>query len=375
MKKRIVFLLKVCLFAAISSSAYAAAVENVRAAQRPRSNVVEIFYDLEAPEGGVYAVSVSIAGGGDAPALSTLSGDFGPDIIPGRNKKIEWDAGADWSQHVQSNLVATVTATRLDAELSMGMVFIPGGTNSDTDPDFGPYSLSVESFYMDKTEITYAHWKRVYNWALQHGYSFDNQGSGKGNNHPVHTINWYDCVKWCNARSEMEGLTPTYLTGGVIYRVGQFRPDEDFNANGYSLPTDTEWEYAARGGLRSKLFPWGNIISHSKANYYGDDSLVFDMSGGYHPNFSTEGTPFTSPVASFAANGFGLYDMAGNVWEWTNPVAGFDPDIRGGSWCEGSYFCRCQKSGWDSGFIYPYPEPSLHHAAHHAIGFRSVRRH
>ena len=92
--------------------AQGARVENVRAAQRPRSNVVEVFYDLVAPEGGVYDVALAIGGGGAEPPLSTLGGDWGADVIPGRNKKIEWDAGADWAQHVGSNLVATVTATR-----------------------------------------------------------------------------------------------------------------------------------------------------------------------------------------------------------------------------------------------------------------------
>ncbi len=76
---------------------------------------------------------------------------------------------------------------------------------------------------MDRTDVTYALWQQVYNWAIAHGYSFDNVGSGKGTNHPAQAIDWYDCVKWCNARSEMEGRTPAYYTSAtlaVVYRGG-----------------------------------------------------------------------------------------------------------------------------------------------------------
>ncbi len=143
-----------------------------------------------------------------------------------------------------------------------GMVRIPGGTNSGSD-DFGAYSLTVSSFYMDRTKVTKAQWDRVYNWAVSHGYSFDNAGSGKASNHPVQNVNWYDCVKWCNARSEMEGKTPCYNLSTWSC---------DFNANGYRLPTSDEWEYAARGGLSGKRFPWGDTITHSQANYYSSSS-------------------------------------------------------------------------------------------------------
>ena len=343
----------------------AATVENVRAAQRPRSNVVEVFYDLVAPDGGVYDVALAIGGGGVSPPISTLGGDVGADVIPGRNKKIEWDAGADWAQHVGSNFVATVTATRSDADTgpSKGMVRIPGGTNSGTDPDFGAYSLTVDAFYMDRTEVTYAHWKRVYNWAVAHGYSFDHAGSGKGASHPVHTVSWYDCVKWCNARSEMEGRSPAYRVGGAVYRTGQSSPDVDLGGNGYRLPTSEEWEYAARGGLHGKRFPWGDTISHAKANYCGySSSYSYDLSSGYHPRYKDGTYPYTAPVASFAANRYGLYDMAGNVWEWT--TSGSPRSYRGGSWYNpGGGLCRCGLDNWT------YPS-----GAYYNFGFRSVRR-
>ena len=77
---------------------------------------------------------------------------------------------------------------------------------------------------MDVNLVSYSQWQAVYNWAIAHGYIFDYAGSGKASTHPVQTIDWYDCVKWCNARSEKEGKTPAYYTDAglsVRYRSGE----------------------------------------------------------------------------------------------------------------------------------------------------------
>ena len=183
-----------------------------------------------------------------------------------------------------------------------GMAFIPGGTfqmgdsfeEGDSD-ELPVHSVHISGFYMDKHEVTKALWDEVHRWAVTNGYSFDHAGSGKAPNHPVHTVSWFDCVKWCNARSEKEGRPPCYnLTDWSC----------DFSATGYRLPTEAEWEKAARGGLNGKRYGRGDTIDHSKANYDGD------------PAYSTGEYPYTSPVGSFAPNGYGLHDMEGNVWEW-----------------------------------------------------------
>jgi len=117
----------------------------------------------------------------------------------------------------------------------------------------------------------------------------------------------------------MQGLTPCYTNmDGSVYRVSAFVGDCNWSANGYRLPTEAEWEYAARGGVDQGRFPWGDsdIIDWSRANYYAGN-YYYDKNIGTGPNpiYATIGPPYTSPVGSFAANGYGLYDMAGNVAE------------------------------------------------------------
>jgi formylglycine-generating enzyme len=277
-----------------------------------------------------------------------------------------------------------------------GMVMIPAGSftmgdalgdaiNSDEKP---LHSVQISAFYLETNLVTKALWDEVYGWAVLQGYSFDNPGSGKAANHPVQMVNWYDMVKWCNARSQRAGLTPVYYTDAAmtqVYKFGQSAPYAKWVARGYRLPTEAEWEYAARGRLTGKRFPWGDTITQSQANYYsswsgGKPAYAYDLNPteGYHSSYQSGGTPYTSPVGSFAANGYGLYDMAGNVYEWCwdwygsyssssqtdprGPASGSYRVIRGGGWGSLAINCRVARRDY---FYWPDNEGSY-------VGFRSV---
>ncbi len=268
-----------------------------------------------------------------------------------------------------------------------GMVLIPAGefqmgdTFNEGDSDgreLPVHTVRVDDFYMDKYEVTKELWDTVRAWGLSNGYSDLVAGGGKAPDHPVHSVNWYECVKWCNARSQMEGRTPCYYTDAglaTIYKTGQLAPHVRWVANGYRLPTEAEWEKAARGGAAGRRFPWSDqdTIQHARANYWSSSNYFYDDSPtrGYHPTFSTGSTPYTSPVGFFSPNGYGLCDMAGNVWEWCHdrysstyysttpypaprvnphgPTSGVYRVLRGGCWNpHHPYHCRVSNRHYDT---------------------------
>jgi formylglycine-generating enzyme required for sulfatase activity len=123
-----------------------------------------------------------------------------------------------------------------------------------------------------------------------------------GQDHPAASVGWHGAAAYCNWRSEQEGLEPAYDL--ETWKC-------DFRAGGYRLPTEAEWEYAARGDLRYAMYPWGNDIDGTRANYR--------QSGDPYDSV----WPSTTPVGSFPPNSYGLYDMAGNAKElchdWFDP--------------------------------------------------------
>jgi probable HAF family extracellular repeat protein len=286
-----------------------------------------------------------------------------------------------------------------DPATPIRMSLIPAGSftmgnslTADADITDAPTrTVHLDAYYMSKYEVSKAVWDEVRNWAIINDYTDLTEGTGKASNHPVHSISWYDMVKWCNARSQKDGLTPVYYTNDAqtsIYKTGNVdvtNAQVKWAANGYRLPTEAEWEKAARGGLIGKRFPWGDTINHSQANYYANGADTYDLGeSGYHASYATNAMPYLSPTGSFAANGYGLHDMAGNVFEWCwdwyamystgsqiNPrgpatgIAGFGTGrvLRSGSWGANASYSRSAYRD--------YINPSS--TGYTGIGFRVVR--
>lgn len=334
-------------------------------------------------------------------------------ILPGESN---W---FDWAQVPASNNVTTLRI--FDPNPPSGMAFIPAGsflmgatTNMGHEFYGGEapqHSVYVSAFYMDRYEVTNDKMVEVMQWAYQQGKisvttatvrnlegnqqelldldsfycSITWNGSqfqmtaAKGSGYPCVEVTWYGAVAFCNYRSQKEGRTPCYNLSNWSC---------DWSANGYRLPTEAEWEKAARGAANGRRFPWSdaNTISHSRANYYAFPSgYAYDVNPtqGYHPTFASGEYPSTSPVGYFAANGYGLYDMAGNVWEycwdwyqsdWYSQAEATQSDVRGptgplftrvlrgGSWSGLASYTRCAYRYYDS------PDGS-----YYTFGFRCLR--
>ena len=207
-----------------------------------------------------------------------------------------------------------------------------------------------KDFKMSATEITQKQYEKVMgenpSWfKLSNGYLKDGEKKQLKNtsNNPVEKVSWYDAIYFCNKLSKEKGRTPVYaVDGNTDVTTWNYTPHQeskiegeitqDLTANGFRLPTVGEWRYAARGG--------------QNYTYSGSDNL--DEVGWYGKNSGYR----THPVAQKKANGYGLYDMSGNVWEWCWDVYPDRSDYHydcGGSYryrdscCEVSY-----RDGWNA---------------------------
>ena len=287
------------------------------------------------------------------------------------------------------SITGSATATQMGLALIPGGSFVMGNSSGDGDiTDAGTNSVTVSAFYMDLNIVSMSAWHSVYLWATNNGYSFTHPGSSRSAREPVQTVDWFDAVKWCNARSQQAGLTPVYYTDAgfsQLYTNGEPTVYANWAYNGYRLPTEAEWEKAARSGMVSQRFPWGNSISQNLANYLGapsynngNPSYTYDAGpAGFNASLTAAGVPYTTFVSYYTPNAYGLFDMCGNVYQWCwdwygtpysggadprGPSSGSNRILRGGSWKDYAQYLRTA-----------YRSNNVPSTVINTIGFRCVR--
>ena len=243
------------------------------------------------------------------------------------------------------------------------MVNIPGGTfqmgdtRGEGDPDEKPIrNVTLSSFRIGKYEVTQAQWQTV----------MGNNPSGFQNcpNCPVEQVSWLYSIEFCNRLSDREGRQRVYSINGDNVTA-------NWSADGYRLPTEAEWEYAAGGGMtnRTRFGNGRDILDTSEANFNPERGSSYSNSGIYRQS--------TVGVGSLTANRLGLYEMSGNIYEWCwdwygiyssqpegntrGPLSGSIRVLRGGSWLYPASDCRVTNRG--------YGTPS---DFHFNVGFRVV---
>jgi len=209
----------------------------------------------------------------------------------------------------------TISVTVADG----GMVLVSGGTftlGDDTKTNATPaHPVAVSSFYINKLELTFDEYD-AFTTATGRTQVVDRYGKGRGKQ-PVYDVSWYDAIEYTNWRSSIEGLTPVYTIDKVNKDPNNTFTDTNdpykwtvtanFSANGYRLPTEAEWEFAAKGGTKSQGFTYSGSNDVAEVAWYGGGTTGAS-------NVTQKGDIRVG--GQLKANELGLYDMSGNVHEW-----------------------------------------------------------
>ena len=250
------------------------------------------------------------------------------------------------------------TANASSTTVPDNFVLVKGGAFKNTKSNYFGKGVTISDFYIGKYDITQKEWTEVMG---------SNPSKFQGDNLPVEMVNWYDSIEYCNKRSIKEGLQP-YYNIDQNKRDPNNKPDPDFGdlddikwtvtinpkANGYRLPTEAEWEYAASGGQSSKNFTYSGSDDVDEVAWYWKNSGDQYLSGVWLWPVLQQNHNQTKPVGSKKPNELGLYDMSGNVrewcWDWHGDLksnvsdpqgssSGFRRVWKGGGWMGADYCC------------------------------------
>ncbi len=277
-------------------------------------------------------------------------------------------SGGELMNEMEGSVRIELADTKEVTTVKDDMVLIQGGTFTMGSPLDEPerendeiqHKVTVSDFYMSPTEVSQKEYQSLMG---------NNPSEYNGDDFPVENITWYDAIAYCNALSKSEGLTEAYTVDGNTVTWNK-------SANGYRLPTEAEWEYAARANTETP-FNFGDYVHNSDANCYNAYGYNNDASGNW-VNGSGSYLRETVEVTRYNTNDFGLYNMHGNVAEWVwdwydaydtevsdNPTgkdSGNAKVIRGGGWNDHPKHIRSAYRG-----AHPADVPL------YSIGFRVVR--